>query len=243
MKEKNKKNILQILLITAVASFVASQFSPIICFSYSDMMYKKEGYTYVSLDWGLEYYNLFYHSYYNDYRLIDFEGGIQSNHKWFILYLYRIEIEEGERVGLGSDPLWYAKSVPAEEHLSSLFLLVMFYAFMLISFYYTFKSLKDFGKKKTKAPLYASMSSSLTLVFLSYGTYLQMNSHDIHNQGRANYLTTGYGFIYEFIAIILLLVVYFLQSKMYFIEEKAVVKKSGFFDGLSSRFRSSRYFN
>ena len=83
----------------------------------------------------------------------------------------------------------------------------------LFTFYYFFISFKNINKKKTKFTLHTGFLASISLGINYIGFFLMVFYADVKENGWVYYVKFEYGFLYQSIAIILLILLYIFQYK------------------------------
>ncbi len=205
MKNKDKKNLLTLIAILAVAFSIAQFFFPVYSFSTYD--YNEEYKT----NWKKEnyiFFSRFIHYDSNDKvdSIISYPFYIESSSK----YQYNINLDKDENFSLRS-----GKALP------TLFVIISVISLYFMFFYFCYRSFRFCGKEKTRYFLFTAVIMLLFMSFFMIGTYM------ILSQTFQNIflIRLNLSFYYMIISIFLFLLAYILQNR--YIDYEEDVPKTG----------------
>ena len=222
MKNKDKKNLLQFIVITAFALFILGNFFPIMSMSSSDIpddiisdKQKKNEY------WGSNTYLTLNHFYYRNDKIAQLTNKSCLFDNYIILYIYELTPEdvnidvynflsEQNELGLGKfDGTIYS------------FLVIPIVVMLIISIYFGLISIKNIHKKYSKASLYAGVFLMIPVVLVVLGN-IYVHTVDVYPP-LSLYLRYHLGLLYFVLSIILYIISFFLQKNVVYEEKKEEV--------------------
>jgi len=213
MKEKTKKNLLQLIVLAAIASAIVSVVVPIYTLDYSDI-WTKQGYEKPDVYGKLEASIIIWH--YTAYDNRDPDSPSEF-HDYIIMNIYSFKI--GEPFGIISSEhaeRVYISKLSSLSNLASMFYIVYEVIGFSLIIFFCIKGIKTLNIKKTKYFLYLSIFIFISSVCFTLGSYYFFGVVDVDNFGYTNFITFGYGFYTGIISIILFLSAFFIQN--YFID-------------------------
>lgn len=218
MQEKNKKTILNIIILMAISFAFISLFAPINCIDYSDVL-EQNGYENPDLYWKKETSFLLNHLSEYDYRNSE---NHQEFHRYSLFHL--LNFETGEPTGEFSTVNDYDilsennKNPPISYTLYNMLELIISFLLFVIFIFFSVKIINKKSNKKDKYILYNSITI-LIIFILSIASAFYLNYFKDHNNlGYMDAWTFGYGFYLMIVSITLFFIAYFM--KRYFFEFK-----------------------
>lgn len=225
MQEKKQKILLHLIILTAIAMSIASSFTPIIKFDYSDVL---EEYGYETSDqfWVLERFLFFSKISVYDLRdTIDEKGreyykysfaGITiftSGQKgdWIVLTDYNVDHE-----------------ILISRSLGSMIELVLTPTFLILFIYFLYKIVNNNCSsiyRKNIFLLYLCLFLLLILIATIFGFYSSVVYSDSQNLGFTSFIHFGYGFYLICASIILFFIAYIIQFYFFKISKETVYIK------------------
>lgn len=217
MQDKHKKIILNIIILSALASTFVSLFSPITSIDYSDVL-EKNGIKDPTLYWKYErslilhhysvYYsnnevNSEYHRYSDDFYIINFESGDKSLADEFSsLSFYRSYLSNRDN--------------PFATGLSNIINLTCLIFVFLLFVFLVYKGIKNIYVGNNKYFLYIAILLIISLIIFLIMTYYLFDFMDYKNLGYTDVINLGYGFFTIIASTFLFLIVFFMQK--YFLD-------------------------
>ena len=202
----DKKFILNIMVITAIASTILACILPYFSFNLLDV-YKNYEDT-PRYPWEIECSLLT-----KELRVYDNTG----NNKELVYESYQICIIYNFETGELPTDLKETKEDSSGNYFFPsmiFFLIVIVPVYILINFfaYFSIKSFKDCGNKKTKYFLYAGITLLIIVLLNLAQVYNSYSSLDVDNLGYVNSIKFEYGFYLLIMSIILFFTAYFTQD-------------------------------
>ncbi len=226
MKNKDKKFVLNLFALIAVALTIASIFTPLYSSDTFDY-YKDMGYEYedISFRWIVESSILF--------SRWNIAIGNMTGVKYFIFGIFPYETEEFKEMNIEGLQLasyeLISEDVEPRSNMVVIVISLLISILLLASFFYfCYKGIKSCVRKKTRYLLYAGFIS----FFITFGSffvfYFSLNLIESKNDWLqfTDYFKFEYGFYYMIVSIILFFIAFVLQN--YFIdfsEDKSTVEK------------------
>ena len=210
MQEKNKKTLLKIIFLSAIALMITSIFSPIISFDYSDVL-KEYGYNNPDWYWTAEG-SLFVDKLSVFTFSEEMNKKVSEFYRYTILALFRIEIgEKGDWTEITDYNI--DKETLFSKGLTSMvgFVFSSILLFLFIYFCYSYIKYNYNYNRKNKYLLFLGFVTLILVIFKIIGVYMNIDYHDTQNIGYTNFLTFGYGFYLACIGIFLFFISYFIQ--------------------------------
>jgi len=218
MRIKNKKTILKIIMLGAIASAIVSLFVPNVTFDYLDVL-KKNGNEYPEVYCKIEYSPLIIH--FVGYNYEDGENPIVYD-RYKILYGL-IKTESGKGKGIhfsgttdyditNSDNLLVSKA-------GFDFLTIVGLIFFLVLFsYFCYKIFRE-DEYNTRYLLYESLLLLVIVIGYPISIYYSYYIIDINNMGFIDSLIFGYGFYLMIVSTVLFFISYLLKKHFFDIKE------------------------
>jgi len=211
MKNETKKIILNLITLAAVASSIVALFAPVTSFNlkdiYEDIGREDKDY------WKADIFFLF-----QDYYLYSYGSG--EAHTYYLLYFYRHSTEEWAEDELTQYDLEGSENQIASSRILANMILFIFGAmFLILFFYFTYRTIKKCGKERTKDCLYAGLSALIIAIGFTLSVRYIFSMLDVNNLGYTNYLKLGLGFYYMLISACLYIIAYFFQHYIDFSEQ------------------------
>lgn len=226
MKNKDKKFVLNLFALIAVALTIASIFTPLYSSDALDH-FKDMGYEYedISFRWLVESSIL--------YSRWNIAIGNITGIKYFIFGIFPYETQEFKEINIEGLQLssyeLISEGVEPQSNMTIIIISLLISVLLLISFFYfCYKGIKSCVRKKTRYLLYAGFIS----FFITFGSlfvfYFNLNFIQSKNDWLhfTDYVKLEYGFYYMIISIILFFIAFILQN--YFVdytEDKSTVEK------------------
>jgi len=220
MKNRSKKNLLNIIVLAAISFFVVSNFAPSFSMSSKDLL---EDFGYEKID---NYVDINYYYFFSIYKTFDNTKSHSNEenivrYNFMIMHCYSVILYEEETTGGMSDP--FQGLVSASEKPSAIRsvidVIVSFFSVFLVFFYiyFCYKNFRYIGKEKNRYPLYASFLGFVIII----GFYIAViRLLAFFNPYFPNYIKLAYGFYCMIISSILFLVTYILQNYVDFNKEE-----------------------
>ena len=213
MQNKNKKILLNLVFISAIALGITSLFVPTTRIDYSDL-YEDSGYTNIERYAVLESSPIL-----TRYVEYDFSksNAPSENHRYSILTIFHFESGEPVKIKASvylNDTDYVIESYGLIDMFSMIYVVfeIVLTAILFLLLYRGFKNMYQ----KNRYFLYLGLVSLVIFVLTIIAIYYTENLADINNLGYTNYLTFQYGFYLGIVAIILFFTAHILQN--YFIE-------------------------
>ena len=214
-KGDNKKFLLNVIVISAVALSIAAIFTPISSFDMLDY-YDSKDIQDPESHWSLHSY--FFLAHYT------FNKGSRTAERYGIFHVLYYDTPEWGELNSGGNLVAKYGSVPSSNALNVMSFLVFGALGLFAYFYFCFKSLKVCGKKKTKFFLYSGIIG--LAVISSSIISLNFNLNFLYNSSLSDFIRLDYGFYYIVIASVLFIIAYFTQTYLVdFSEEKPNIEK------------------
>ncbi len=212
MQEKNKKLLLNLIILFSIAFFIAILFVPITSVNYSDVL-EKNGYENPNLYWKYEQalllrkYSVYnkddnpseYHRYSDELNLFSFEIGDKTLSDSFTEFsFYRSYFSNRDN--------------PFSMFLSGI-LSILFVVFGIAFFsYFCYNGFKSINVKKSNYFLYLGILYIVAFTFYCIISYYFYDFMDVKNLGYTDVFTFEYGFYINIAIIILFFIAFFIQQ-------------------------------
>jgi len=211
MNNKNKKNIMQLILISAIAFFIAGNTLPMIDFSYSEMLEETGGAKSPLFDdFEVKHYFVAYYWSVRNEKFSELTGGPNEMSKWVILYLFEYTSTEGKTSDDVYDYIETESDIGGLERTAAVFIGLPLLCLLVSSVFFALVSLKNSDKKYSRASLYAGACCLIPLIMIviiinyTFATF-------IGGGAWVHYLNYNLGFYYAIISITLYFVAFFMQ--------------------------------
>ena len=232
MKNKNKKLLLNLIVISAVALSIAPIFTSIYNTDYSGEFGSQDDPWKVTMVYEIA---LFYT--HRNYKINDLSGNF-----YLIFNLYKIKDQGHKKIFETYSTTENEGSVMSYGSLINKLIFVAFGGFFTIFLYFfCYKSIKEINRKKTIFPLYAGIMVLIIVVacFFAFSTYIDDqeyeydkldNQRDINNNKiEFSDIRLDLGFYYLITSSILFFITYFIQSRIIdFSENTPTIEKNLF---------------
>jgi len=214
MQEKNKKNLLNLIVLVAIALLLVSSFLPMFCIDYSDIQKdigNEDPKKYSKVDASLFLWH---------YSEFDFTNP-NSSYEFHSYRLFNlISFKTGEPVDIESNLIFKEDQegfVNRGDVIFSNNLINIIYAALAplglaLFFYMSYKGIKNIHFKKTRYFLYIGISASLVIIAFFVLFYYYLYIADFYNWGYTNYMTFDYGFYTAITSVVLFLTAFFIQK-------------------------------
>lgn len=214
MKEKDKKILLNMIVLVAISLGFISLFAPTISNDYSDLLKKlgtenPEKYTKheitpilihsIAYDFSNPDNPSEYHIY-NFFQFLKFETGTPR---------------ETDYAHETNPDLYYINQASNFSNIFVMFYIIASITFPLLLIYFIYKGIKNIYNK-TRYFLYVGSIILISVVIFMVGMYYSINSLDIYNLGYIDITTIEYGFYLGIVTIVLFFLAYILQN--YYLE-------------------------
>jgi len=218
MQEKNKKTILNIIILMAISFAFISLFAPINCIDYSDVL-EQNGYENPDLYWKIEQ-SIFLKDFSEyDYRYPD---SPQEFHRYTIFHFLKFEtgISTGEFTSISDYDVSSEnnKNLQLSNSLINMAGILISFFFFVLFIYFSYKIIKNLENKPGRYILYNAVL--FIIIFVSViisGIYINYLK-DVNNLGYMDAWYFGYGFYLMIGSIVLFFMAYFLTR--YYLDYK-----------------------
>jgi hypothetical protein len=219
MHKKNKKLLLNLIVLSAIACAVVSVLAPCISLDLSNLL---EEYGYEDPDYYhiIEVSPVIWHVTTHDFRD---PSNPTIGHEYIFLNL--LTFGDGKGIDINTivvkDPkVYFGESNSIINVLSIIYVILDVLVFSLF-FYFFYMGIKNIGVKKTRYFLYSTILGVIILVLFVIGSYYVFDIIDLDNLGYIYFVNFGYGFYLGILSIILFFIVYIIQQYFWiFSEEK-----------------------
>jgi len=211
MKTKNEKVLLNLVVLSAVATAVITVFVPVICWDQSEVL-ENSGIEHPELYCTLGYSTLSF-KYYSIYDYRD-KNSLSEYHRYGFLGFAIFESGNQDLTKEFSvitdydikDSSFFSQSV------MSMLDAVIPIVWLIFLAYFCYKALRGTSQNKQVYFLYAGLVTLLMLIVKIIGVYLTFEYIDINNQGFTSGLSFGYGFYILTVSIILFFTMFIVQN-------------------------------
>ena len=211
MNNKNKKNIMQLILISAIAFFIAGNIFPMIDFSYSEMLEETGGTKSLPYDdFEIKHYFTAHYWSVRDEKFSELTGGPSEMSKWVILHLFVYTSTEGKTSDEVYDYIETESGAGDAQRTVVVFMGLPLFCLLVVSVFFAVVSLKNSDKKHSRASLYAGVCFIIPLIM----SVIMINYSFVAVLGDGtwvHYLNYNLGFYYTIISITLYFVAFFMQ--------------------------------
>jgi len=213
MQEKNKKLLLNLVILFAIAFFIAIFFAPITSINYSDVL-EKNGYENPNLYWKYEKgFFLRCYSIYNKDKNNPSEYYRYSDE----LDLFSFEFGDKTLSDSFNEFSFYRSYRSNRDNHLSIFMYgisgILFLIFGIVFFsYLCYNGIKSINIKKSNYFLYLGTLYLFAFIFYCILSYYFYDFMDVKNLGYADVFTFEYGFYINIASIILFFIAFFIQQ-------------------------------
>jgi len=229
LTNKNKKTIIQIIIISAFAFFIVGNFFPILSFSHSDMLEAKGEASNQDFEWCDSVYLLFSYQYYRDDAISYFIDQPCEFHTYTFFYIYEIQdsqIDNSEE-GRGIYKFLSQEIEGLKVGSYRYFFIIPLGVILIAAIYFGLNSMMHISKKYSKAPLYAGIFLMIPVIFV---ILLEIYAYTVVPTGKSGswalYFKYHLGLLYFIISIILYFVGFFFQKNIDYEEKEMLQQKS-----------------
>ena len=211
MKEKDKKLLLKLIVIVAIAIGFLYLFVPSFFIDFSDLS------KYSGVENPEKYVKIEYAPFLIHEIAYDFSNSDDPSEYHIYYFLNILKFETGEARDISSPhmqnpDIYY---INKSSNFINIFYMSTFLALIIVPiliFYFLYKGFKSIDNKKTKYFLYAGFVNLIVFVFYITAYFYFIKSMDIYNLGYTSFINIGYGFYLVIISIILFFFAYILQN-------------------------------
>lgn len=213
MQEKNKKTILNIIIIFFIASITAGLFTPVIKFDYSDVL-KAHGYE--NTEWYWTYESTVFYSHRTEYYFGENTNEKPSEYHFYKIFHGMFNIESGRSTAGIVSEYNRGESPFISNIITQMITMTLAVILLFSGVYFIYKGIKLCFIKKNKYFLYLGIMGSIGITSFILASYYYFYFSDNSNLGFINFIQPGYGLYLFCIAIALIFAAYIIQS--YYLE-------------------------
>jgi len=222
MKQNLKKSILNLILLAAIALFIVSLFSPIVCFDQSDVL-EESGYEDYQWYWMRENSIVLSKLTVYDFRDTMSEEG-HAFYRYLLLtnfVLYEIGESEAETI------TEYDREEPAfiSTTMADFFAIICFPIAFILIIYLLYNGFKYFFIRKNNFFMYLGLLLVVGYIIFFFGQYYFFDFVDTEDLGYTNVLNFGYGFYTSIACIVLFFIIHFIQRYFLDFSKENVIKE------------------
>lgn len=217
MQDKNKKNILSMVALLALALLIVSLFLPVLTLDYSTIL-EKNGYNKPDLYWRMDKYFAFIH--YSVYDKRDVKNQSEF-HRYKFFNFFIIETGDHSIKDEFSPISTYEKTSTEQSYLFTEKTAAMtWFVFGIVTFllclFFCYRGIRYCTVKKTKDFLFLFIIGLIfSFVYITLN-YFSNDFADVNNLGYNKYMTFEFGFYLFYLSIFLFFVVFIVQN--YFLD-------------------------
>jgi len=209
MQEKNKKTILNIIIIFSISLTTASLFTPILKFDYSDVL---TAHGYENPEWYWTYESTVFYSHRTEYYFGENTNEKPSEYHFYKIFHGMFNIESGKSSAVIVSEYNRGESPFISNTITQMITMILAVIFLFSGVYFIYKGIKLCFIKKNKYFLYIGIICLIGLTGFILASYYDFYFADSNNLGYINFIQPGYGFYLFCIAIALMFMAYIIQS-------------------------------